>query len=119
MGVLLYGGILRKATPRVFLTQSISLFRLYYHPGDITAVEDLPGRAILRLVEFDPVTRLFCRRQTGGLRQALLQAGGESPRVKHVRCVHMGDAFCEWELAWRGEPKDAGELRAGSTAVPR
>jgi hypothetical protein len=20
--------------------------------------------------------------------------------VRHVRCQHDGDAFCEWELAW-------------------
>ena len=26
--------------------------------------------------------------------------------MKHVRCAHLGDAFCEWELAWRGEPKE-------------
>lgn len=100
VGVLLYGGILLKATPRVFLTQSISLFRLYYHPGDITVVEDLPGRAILRLVDFDPGTRLFCHRLTGGLRRAVELAGGESARVSHVRCSIEGDAFCEWQLEW-------------------
>lgn len=100
VGVQLYGGILKKATPQAFLTQSISLFRLYYHPGDITAVEDAPGRAILRLIDFDPITRLFCRRQTGGLRRAVELAGGESARVRHVRCSIEGDAFCEWQLEW-------------------
>lgn len=100
VGVQLYGGILRKATPEAFLTQSISLFRLYYHPGDITVVEDAPGRAILRLIDFDPITRLFCRRQTGGLRRAVELAGGESARVRHVRCSIDGDAFCEWQLEW-------------------
>ncbi len=100
VGVQLYGGILRKSNPQAFLTQSISLFRLYYHPGDITVVEDAPGRAILRLVDFDPVTRHFCRRQTGGLRRAVELAGGESARVRHVRCVIEGDAFCEWQLEW-------------------
>jgi hypothetical protein len=99
-GMQLYSGILRKATPQAFLTQSISLFRLYYHPGDITVVEDAPGRAILRLVDFDPITRLFCRRLTGGLRRAVELAGGESARVRHVRCSIEGDAFCEWQLEW-------------------
>ena len=100
MGVQLYGGILRKTTPRAFLTQSISLFRLYYHPGDITVVEDGEARAMLRLVDFDPLTRLFCLRQTGGLRRAVELAGGESARVRHVRCCIDGDAFCEWQLEW-------------------
>ena len=100
VGVHLYGGILRKASPSVFLTQSISLFRLYYHPGDITAVEEAAGRAVLRLIGFDPVTRLFCHRQTGGLRRAVELAGGESVRVRHVRCSIEGDAFCEWQLEW-------------------
>ena len=100
VGVQLYGGILRKASPSDFLTQSISLFRLYYHPGDITVVEEAAGRAILRLIEFDPITRLFCRRQTGGLRRAVELAGGESARVRHVRCSIEGDAFCEWQLEW-------------------
>lgn len=107
-GVQLYGGILRKPTPREFLTQSISLFRLYYQPGDMDVVEDGPGRAVLRLVGFDPVTPLFCRRQTGGLQQAIALAGGEDARARHVRCTLAGDAFCEWALQWQvGTPSDA------------
>jgi hypothetical protein len=108
LGVQLYGGILRKPTPREFLTQSISLFRLYYQPGDMEVVEDVPGRVVLRLVGFDPVTTIFCRRQTGGLRKAVALAGGEGARVRHVRCCIEGDAFCEWELSWQVESATAG-----------
>lgn len=107
-GVQLYSGILRKRSPHEFLTQSVSLFQLYYYPGDMEVVEEEPGRAVLRLSGFDSRDVLFCRRQTGGLRQALLQAGGESPRVKHVRCAHLDDAFCEWELVWQVEGKSEG-----------
>ena len=99
-GTALYGGILRKSSPTEFLTQSVSLFRLFYSPGDMVVVEDEPGRAVLRLDGFDGRTRLFCRRQTGGLGRALEIAGGERPAVSHVRCVNDGDAFCEWELSW-------------------
>lgn len=101
-GVRLYGGIIRKATPLEFLTQGISLFRLYYHPGDMDVVEAETGRAVLRLVDFEPAERdtLFCRRQNGGLQRALEIAGGRDPRIRHVRCVSEGDAFCEWELRW-------------------
>lgn len=99
-GVQLYGGILRKASPMEFLTQSVSLFRLYYAPGDMHVVEAEPGRAVLRLVGFDAFDALFCRRQTGGLGRALVLAGGASPSVRHVRCAGEGDAFCEWELTW-------------------
>lgn len=101
LGVQLYGGILRKPTPREFLTQSVSLFRLYYHPGDMQVVEEVPGRAVLRLVDFDPMTRIFCGRQTGGLGRAIALAGGADARVRHVRCCIDGDAFCEWELHWK------------------
>lgn len=101
LGVQMYGGILRKDTPQAFLTGSISLFRLYYHPGDMEVVEDAVGRAVLRLVSFDPVTSLFCARQTGGLRRAIELAGGGAARVRHVRCAIEGDAFCEWELHWQ------------------
>ena len=59
-----------------------------------------PGGGVLRLVGFDHGSATFCRRQTGGLRQAVALAGGERPRVRHVRCVLAGDAFCEWELRW-------------------
>jgi hypothetical protein len=103
-GVQLYGGILRKASPLEFLTQSVSLFRLYYAPGDMQVVEAEPGRAVLRLVGFDVFDRFFCRRQTGGLGRALTLAGGASPSVRHVRCAGEGDAFCEWELKW-GAPQ--------------
>lgn len=101
-GAQLYGGILRKRSPHEFLTQSVSLFRLYYAPGDMEVVEEEGARAVLRLSGFDSRDALFCRRQTGGLAEALAMAGGASPTVKHVRCTHEGDAFCEWELVWRG-----------------
>lgn len=99
MGVQLYGGILRKRDPLEFLSQPVSLFRLYYQPGNMEVVEAEPGRAVLRLVGFpgDPV---FCRRQTGGLVRAVELAGGTTPSVRHVRCSVEGDAFCEWELGW-------------------
>ena len=104
-GVQLYGGILRKSTPIEFLTQSVSLFRLYYQPGDMKVVEheaigERGGRGVLRLVGFEHDSRVFCRRQTGGLARAVAVAGGERPRVRHVRCALEGDAFCEWELRW-------------------
>ncbi len=99
-GQQLYRGILRKATPAQFLTQGVSLFQLYYHPGNMEVVEENPGRAVLRLIDFEVTDRLFCRRQTGGLRQALVIAGGERAAARHVRCTLDGDGFCEWELTW-------------------
>jgi hypothetical protein len=101
LGVQLYGGILRKPTPREFLTQRVSLFRLFYHTGEMEVVEQEPGRAVLRLVNFAEGDPLFCRRQTGGLRRALELAGGQDAIARHVRCVHQGDAFCEWDLRWK------------------
>lgn len=100
-GVRLYSGILRKASPMEFLTQRVSLFRLYYHPGNMEVVEEDEEYAVLRLVGFDQSDPLFCRRQTGGLSRALREAGGQEPETSHVRCVIEGDAFCEWELRWR------------------
>ncbi len=100
-GVRLYGGILRKASPLEFLTQRVSLFRLYYHPGNMEVVAEDEEYAVLRLVGFDQPNPLFCRRQTGGLRRALQEAGGQEPQTSHVRCVNEGDAFCEWECRWQ------------------
>lgn len=100
-GVRMYSGLLRKSSPTEFLTQRISLFRLYYHPGDMQVVEEEQEHAVLRLVGFDQPDPLFCRRQTGGLTRALTEAGGQEPLASHVRCVTEGDAFCEWELKWR------------------
>ena len=100
LGVQLYRGILLKRSPGEFLTQSVSLFQLYYHPGDMTVVFEEQGHAVLRLVGFDAGTSVFCRRQTGGLRCAITLAGGSQPSTRHVRCVLEGDAFCEWELRW-------------------
>ena len=99
-GVRMYSGLLRKASPREFLTQRVGLFRLYYHPGNMEVVAEEEEHAVLRLVGFDQSDPLFCRRQTGGLRRALIEAGGQESLVSHVRCVNEGDAFCEWELTW-------------------
>lgn len=96
-----YSGIIRKGTPSEFLNQPIKLFRLYYHSGDMHIVAQEPGRAVLRLVGFDEPDRLFCDRQTGGLREAITLAGGADVAVRHVRCANEGDAFCEWEATWR------------------
>ncbi|HYJ80956.1 MAG TPA: hypothetical protein VEW03_15190 [Longimicrobiaceae bacterium] len=98
-GVELYRGILLKKNPLEFISQPVSLFQLYYRPGNMEVVDEEPGRAVLRLVGFpgDPV---FCRRQTGGLLRAVELAGGATPSVRHVRCSVEGDAFCEWELRW-------------------
>lgn len=101
LGMQLYRGILLKRSPGEFLTQSVSLFQLYYHPGDMTVVLEEPGHAVLRLVGFDSGSSVFCRRQTGGLRCAITLAGGADPCTRHVRCVLEGDAFCEWELLWK------------------
>lgn len=99
-GVEMYGGIVRKPTPLAFLTQGVSLFRLFYHSGEMQVVEREEGRAVLRLLDFEDVHPLFCRRQTGGLSRAVELAGGAGSRARHVRCVSEGDAFCEWELSW-------------------
>jgi hypothetical protein len=99
-GVEHYRGILLKKSPAEFLLQRVSLFRLFYQPGNMEVVEEEAGRAVLRLVGFDPSERTFCRRQTGGLLRSIELAGGVSPAVRHVRCSLEGDAFCEWELRW-------------------
>ncbi|MBI2796667.1 MAG: hypothetical protein HYX65_08195 [Gemmatimonadetes bacterium] len=97
----MYGGLLRKATPDEFLQQSVSLFQLFYHPGDIALVEHGAKSAVVRLVGFDARTPAFCRRQVGGLAKAIDLAGGAASEVRHVRCALEGDAFCEWSLAWK------------------
>ena len=103
LGVQLYRGFLLKRSPGEFLTQSVSLFQLYYRPGDMMVVLEEPGHAVLRLVGFDAGISVFCRRQSGGLRCAISLAGGTAPSTRHVRCVLEGDAFCEWELRWKDE----------------
>ncbi|MCU0648505.1 MAG: hypothetical protein MUF00_10950 [Gemmatimonadaceae bacterium] len=100
VGQHLYAGILGKRSPNEFLEQSVSLFRLFYRPGNMAVVDSREQFAVLRLEGFDPLTPLFCERQRGGLRAALMAAGGGRCRVRHVRCSLDGDAFCEWELRW-------------------
>ncbi|TVR65301.1 MAG: hypothetical protein EA422_04495 [Gemmatimonadales bacterium] len=106
-----YGGIVGKTSPLEFLTQRISLFRLYYRCGRMEVVRHGEGEAVLRLVDFGPSDPLFCARQTGGLQRALALAQGGEPQVRHVRCAHEGDAFCEWRLRW-GAPEGGGSASA-------
>jgi len=100
-GMRLYSGLIRKPSPLEFLTQHISLFHLYYRPGDMVVVDQAPGRAVMRLVGFDPTDTLFCRRLSGGWIAALRIAGGRDVVAVHNRCSLEGDLFCEWELRWK------------------
>ncbi len=100
-GVQLYGGLLQKPTPLDFVTQHISLFQRYYRPGDMKITDRSTGRAIARLVGFEPGDRLFCRRLTGGWIAAIEIAGGHDAHVTHARCVLEGDLFCEWDVRWK------------------
>jgi len=100
-GMRLYSGLIKKPSPHDFLTQQISLFHLYYRPGDMVVVDQGPKRAVMRLVGFEPADTLFCRRLTGGWLAALRITGGKDVIAAHDRCTMEGDAFCEWELRWR------------------
>ena len=100
-GMRLYSGLIKKPSPIEFLTQHISLFHLYYRPGDMVAVEQGVGRAVMRLVGFEPADTLFCRRLGGGWLAALRIAGGRDVTSIHNRCSLEGDPFCEWELCWK------------------
>lgn len=100
-GMRLYGGLIKKPSPVDFLNQHISLFHLYYRPGDMLVVEQSAGRAVMRLVGFEPQETLFCRRLNGGWLAALRIAGGRDVTSVHNRCSLEGDPFCEWELRWR------------------
>ena len=97
----LYGGLLRKGSPEEFLTQEVSLFQLYYRPGNMEVVDHGATHAVMRLVGFHPTDRFFCRRFTGAWHATIRLTGGVESRVHHVRCAIEGDAFCEWELQWR------------------
>jgi hypothetical protein len=101
LGPRLYSGLLRKRSPEEFLSQGVSLFQLYYHPGNVEVVDRSPGHAVVRLVGFHVVDRFFCRRFTGAWPALLRVAGGVDTQAHHVRCAREGDAFCEWELGWR------------------
>ena len=92
--------VVRRASPLALLTQQIPFFRLYYQPGDMVLLEHGSNDAIIRLVDFDPVDRRFCRRFTGGWTAAIAIAGGGHPVVRHLRCVCDGDMFCEWLARW-------------------
>jgi hypothetical protein len=100
-GMRLYGGLIKKPSPIDFLSQHISLFHLYYRPGDMVLVEQGGGRAVMRLVGFAPADTLFCRRLGGGWVASLRIAGGKGVTSIHNRCTLEGDPFCEWELQWR------------------
>ena len=99
-GMRSYSGLIKKPSPLEFLTQQISLFHLYYRPGDMVVVEQGKGRAVVRLVDFQPADTLFCRRLSGGWVAALRITGGRNVECVHSRCSLEGDLFCEWELRW-------------------
>ena len=100
-GMQLYPELIARSTPLEWINQYVSLFQLYYRPGDMIKVDEGPHRITTRLVGFDDQDPLFCRRLVGGFLAAIRLARGRDVSVRHTRCVHEGDLFCEWESSWR------------------
>jgi hypothetical protein len=99
-GVQLYGGILLKQSPLEFLTQRVSLFRLFYQPGNMEVVEIEPAAPSCASSASTPATPPSAAARRAASSAPWSWRAARSPSVRHVRCSVEGDAFCEWELRW-------------------
>ena len=97
-----YGIMLRRGDPAGTLERLGSLWRLYHDSGRMSAAVQSPGRALVVLEAFPPITGELTAVIGGFVAEALRLAGARDVRVE------LGDAprdGARWQLTWA--PGDA------------
>ena len=69
--------------------------------GTFDTVEPQPGsRATVVLRDFPGISPLHCTLMTGWIEGIAEAAGATRAHAEKVRCVHRGDAWCEYRGTW-------------------
>ena len=77
-----------------------SFWQRYCNRGRFDIVELEKGRLLLGLDGFPEVEQIHCALIAGWIRGIGLKVGARDPVVEQVRCVHRGDARCEFAGRW-------------------
>ena len=80
--------------------RSDSFWQRYCDRGRFEIVDAEKGRLLLALDGFPEVARIHCALIAGWIRGIGLSVGARQPVVEQVRCVHEGDARCEFAGTW-------------------
>ena len=88
-------------SPQYTLSKAARVFGSYYDSGTMEAIVNDKGHAILELRGFAEPAPEFCERLWGWCEKTIqLIASRELARAAHIKCVHRGDASCQFEGFW-------------------
>ncbi|MGH7436180.1 MAG: hypothetical protein ACRENE_10950 [Polyangiaceae bacterium] len=97
----LYKVLFKLGSPSFILGRMGTVYTTYVRGGAMRTVAAEKGSARVALVEGD-LPYYFCDQGASGWIVAAIElSGGTGVDAVHDRCVHRGDARCEWRCAWQ------------------
>jgi hypothetical protein len=96
----LYKHLLQPDNPERTLAFVSVFWRNAHDTGEMTAAQEAPGRAVVRLRGYALPSREMCGIIRGYLSEIVAMSGGKSVTAKHVQCVKDRAVDCAWQLTW-------------------
>jgi hypothetical protein len=90
------------------------LWQRHCDAGRVFLMGHGPGTASMGLAEFPDISPHHCTLNLGYLEEMARAVGAWNIEVEHTRCVHRGDAVCEYLGRW-GQAGVAGRAAAGGS----
>jgi len=72
----------------------------YYSEGKLEVGGFEKGRGTVRIRDFDPISRAFCRDFSGWLARTIELSGYRGVTVEHPQCILAGASACEFQGRW-------------------
>lgn len=95
----MYRFLLVVLTPNALLAKAPSFWGSVHNRGVLTAEDQTPHSARLRLSDY-PSERAHCARLTGWFEGLSQKTGVKNLTINHTHCKATGDADCQWEVRW-------------------
>ena len=96
----LYKMALKFGGPGLMVLETDQLWRRYHNTGHLKVYEMLRNSAKARVADLSGGSPLLCVVVGGFIRKGLELAGASNVAMSHERCVHRGDANCEYIVNW-------------------
>jgi len=93
--------LLKFITIEKILKTGSNLWERYFNCGNLKVEILEKGKAIVRIYNFNPISKAFCAELSGWMEEILKLAGAKSVFLNHSNCILNGKESCEFEAVWK------------------